>query len=98
MSETSLPHNDNGLAPGFEPQDIFDKAPIGIFTSTPEGRYTSALARMYGYDSAEELSESVKDIATQVYANPEDRKEFITVIRAEKLQVVNYMEGKPCTL
>ncbi|MFO7727524.1 MAG: PAS domain-containing protein, partial [Desulfonatronovibrio sp.] len=58
--------------PAFQnPQDILMNAPIGIFTSTLDGRYisaNSALARMYGYDSPEDLIKSVTDIATQVYA------------------------------
>ncbi|SMP42676.1 PAS domain S-box-containing protein [Desulfonatronum zhilinae] len=84
--------NDSDPLPGFDLQDIFDNAPIGIFTSTPEGRFISAnpsIAKMQGYDSPEELIESVTDIAAQVYADPEDRKKFIRLLE-EHGEVVNH--------
>jgi PAS domain S-box-containing protein len=78
---------------GFDaPHDILMDAPIGIFTSTPEGRYISAnpaTARMLGYDTPQELVESVTDIANQVYVDPTDRVEFIRLM-GERDEVVNY--------
>ncbi len=73
-------------------QDILNHAPIGIFTTTPEGRYISAnpaLARLYGYASPEELIESITDIASQVYADPEDRKGFSRLLE-EHGEVTNH--------
>jgi PAS domain S-box-containing protein len=73
-------------------QNMLMNAPVGIFTSTPEGRYISvnpALARMYGYDSPEELIESVTDIAGQVYVDPFDREDFIRLMK-EQGEVVNH--------
>lgn len=61
------------------PQDILMNAPVGIFTTTPDGRYLSVnntLAQMHGYDSPRELVDSVTDIATQIYVNPADREEL----------------------
>jgi PAS domain S-box-containing protein len=61
-------------------QSILDNAPVGVYRSTPDGRYLLAnirLARMYGYDSPEELMASVTDIATQLYVDPGGREEFI---------------------
>ncbi|NCC25325.1 MAG: PAS domain S-box protein [Deltaproteobacteria bacterium] len=58
-------------------QELFASAPIGIFTSTPDGRFLTsnvANARMHGYDSPEELIAQVKDIANQLYADPADRE------------------------
>lgn len=55
-------------------RSIFDNAVEGIFQSTPSGRYlsvNSALARMYGYESPEELMGSVTDIAHEVYVDPD---------------------------
>ena len=57
-------------------RSIFENAVEGIFQATPEGRYLSvnpALARMYGYDSPEEVIALVTDIQAQQYVVPEDR-------------------------
>src|SRR5207253_2833862 len=60
-------------------QKIFENAIEGIFQSTPEGRYlsaNSALARILGYDSAEELVRNVTDIGRQVCVDPATREEL----------------------
>lgn len=64
---------------------IVENAMEGIFQSTPEGVFISAnpaLAKLYGYDSPEELISSVKDIAEQLYVDRERRREFIAVMEA----------------
>ncbi|GAB6058220.1 PAS domain S-box protein [Desulfonatronum parangueonense] len=73
-------------------QDILMNAPIGIFTSTPDGRYVAvnpALAKMHGYTSSMEMIASVKDIAAQVYADPADRNEFKNLLEKHG-EVVNH--------
>ncbi|MCX8110654.1 MAG: PAS domain S-box protein, partial [Syntrophorhabdaceae bacterium] len=58
-------------------QDIFENAVIGMFQSTPDGRFLNvnhAFVQMLGYSSKEELLENIKDIAHQFYVNPEDRE------------------------
>jgi two-component system cell cycle sensor histidine kinase/response regulator CckA len=60
-------------------RSIFDNAVEGIFQSTPDGRFltaNAAMARMLGYDSPEELIESVQNIGAQLYVDQEQRKEF----------------------
>jgi PAS domain S-box-containing protein len=60
-------------------RSIFEDAVTGIFQSTPEGRYITAnpaLARILGYDSPEDLTASVTNIAEQIYVDPERRQEF----------------------
>ncbi len=62
--------------------NIFENAVEGIYQSTIEGRFitaNAALARMTGYDSPEELIESIKDMGTQLYVHPEDRKRFLEI-------------------
>jgi diguanylate cyclase (GGDEF)-like protein/PAS domain S-box-containing protein len=58
---------------------IFEDAVIGIFQSTPGGRYINvnpAMAHMLGYESPHELVASITDISQQVYADPTCREEF----------------------
>lgn len=58
---------------------IFENAVEGIFQTTVEGRFGTAnpaLARMFGYDSPEDLLENVSNVAEQLYADPERRTEF----------------------
>jgi len=65
---------------------MFENAIEGIFQTTPDGKYLSvnpALARMYGYDSPEELMASVSDIGQVVYVDPERRNEFKRQIEAQ---------------
>lgn len=65
---------------------IVENAIEGIFQTTPSGRFlsaNSALARLFGYSSAEELMTCIKDIAQQVYVDPNRRDEFIAAIEVD---------------
>ena len=76
-------------------RSIFENASEGIFQATPEGRYLSinpALARIYGYESIEDLINSVVDIAVQVYVEPQRRQEFIQVM--ERYNKVSRFESQ----
>jgi diguanylate cyclase (GGDEF)-like protein/PAS domain S-box-containing protein len=58
---------------------IFEDAVVGIFRSTPGGRYIDvnpAMARMLGYDSPHEMIVSITDISRQVYVDPTRRVEL----------------------
>lgn len=58
---------------------IVENAIDGIFQTTPDGHYLSAnmaLARIYGFDSPEELIQKRTDIEHQVYVDPDRRHEF----------------------
>lgn len=58
-------------------RSIFENSVEGIFQTTPDGRYLSvnpSLAKMYGYDSPEEMIDSVTDIERQQYVDLEDRQ------------------------
>ncbi|MGE4504287.1 MAG: PAS domain S-box protein [Desulfovibrionaceae bacterium] len=70
--------------------NAFRSSLVGIYRSSPEGRFLSAntaFARMIGYDSPEELMELVTDIQQQIYVNPEDR--------AAHIAAVNERDGQP---
>lgn len=62
-------------------RDLFQNAMEGIFQTAPEGKgflsANPAMARIYGYDSAEELIAAVTDIAGQLYVNPNDRARIL---------------------
>lgn len=67
-------------------RSIFEDAIVALFQSTPDGRYTtvnSAMARMLGYDSPQELVASITDISQQVYVDPKSRDEFKRLLREE---------------
>lgn len=56
-------------------RDIFDNAPVGIFQISLDGQYLTAnksLARIFGYDSQNDLITSVNNVRTDIYVNPED--------------------------
>ncbi len=61
-------------------RNVFEHAPIGIFRSTPEGRFlevNQTLAEMLGYDTPDEVLEKIKDIAEDVYVRSEKRAEIV---------------------
>lgn len=65
-------------------RDMFENAIYGIFQSTLDGHYlraNSALARIYGYDSSEQLIAAVNDIAQQLYVDPLRRTAFVTYLQ-----------------
>jgi len=64
-------------------RDIFENAVEGIYRSVPAGRYTDvnpAFARIFGYNSPEELKTAVNDIGRQLYTDPEVRKECVRMV------------------
>lgn len=63
---------------------IFENATEGIFQSSPSGRYLNvnpALAKLYGYDSPEELQTHLTDITQQLYVIPQRRQEFVELLQ-----------------
>ncbi len=67
-------------------RDTFIHAIEGIFRTSLDGQWIEvnpALARIYGYDSPEELTSSLRDLNTQLYVEPGRRREFATRMRQE---------------
>ena len=65
-------------------RSVFENAVFGVFQTTPDGRFitaNSALARILGYESAQELIETVTDIAHQIHVDPERRSEFRRILQ-----------------
>jgi len=62
---------------------IFENSVEGIFQTTPDGRYLTAnpaLARIYGYHSADEVIAGIGNIQSQLYVDPSRRAEFARLI------------------
>jgi PAS domain S-box-containing protein len=61
---------------------IVNTAPVGIFQSTPSGRYRMAnpqFAHMLGFDTLEEMLEAVEDIA-ELYVDPTQRQRVLQLL------------------
>ncbi len=73
-------------------RSIFENAIEGIYQTTPSGQYLNfnpALARIYGYESSEDLRRGVSDIQRQLYVDPAKRNEFVTLM-SEQGSVHNF--------
>jgi Amt family ammonium transporter len=71
---------------------IFENAVEGIFQTTPGGRYLEVnrtLARIYGFDSVDEMTEHFRDIKNQLYVDPKRRDDFVRELSAHD-QVRNF--------
>ena len=65
---------------------LIETAPVGIYVSTPDGRYLSsnpANAHIHGYADPGELLREVTDMARDVYADPEGRRRLLDVLRRD---------------
>jgi len=67
-------------------RSIVQNSVEGIFQSTPEGHLllvNPALARIFGYDSPEQLMDSVQDISRSLYVDAGGRLEFKRVMERD---------------
>lgn len=58
-------------------QRIYEKSAIGIFRSSPDGRYIAANpagVQMHGYASEDELLQAIRDVGFEVYVDRADRE------------------------
>ncbi|MEC4674177.1 MAG: ATP-binding protein, partial [Nitrospirota bacterium] len=73
---------------------IVENAVEGIYQSTPDGRFLSvnpALAKMYGYDSSEDLVHSIGNIGKQIYVDLHYRDRFV-----QHLEQFGTVQGFEC--
>jgi PAS domain S-box-containing protein len=64
---------------------LFESASLGIFQSTPVGEVISVnpkFASMFGYDSPEEIINTVQNVSSELYADPNRRDVIIKQIKA----------------
>jgi PAS domain S-box-containing protein len=74
-------------------RDLFESALEGIYESSPQGQVLTAnpaLARKLGYDSPEEVTSSINDIANQIWANPDERTDYVRLL--DKQNVIRGFE------
>lgn len=79
-------------------RSVFEHAQEGMFRSSPEGIFlmaNPALARIYGFDSPDELLETMRDIGGQLYVDGERRAELVR--RIERDGIVTGFESKVYT-
>ncbi len=66
-------------------RSIFENSVDGIFQTTVKGKYLSvnpALARIYGYESVEQLLEEIVDIQRDLYVDRDRRLQFQSLMEA----------------
>ena len=76
-------------------RSLFENTVEGIFQTSPKGTYiaaNSALARIYGYESASELKAKLTNIASELYVERDRREEFVKLM--EKHDVVTNFESR----
>lgn len=75
-----------------EYRSIFENAREGIYRSSPGERFIAAnpaFARIFGYDSPEDILAGVTDIARQIYVNQDDAAEFARIMETEG-EIINF--------
>lgn len=64
-------------------RSIFENVNEGIFQASPNGKFISAnpsMASLLGYESENELMDSVSNIATELFVDRDDRRNFFQLI------------------
>lgn len=75
-----------------EYRGIFNNTTEGIFRTLPDGRLlraNPALVEMHGFQTEEELIESVSDLATEWYVDPDDRARLLERLAGDG-QVIHF--------
>jgi diguanylate cyclase (GGDEF)-like protein/PAS domain S-box-containing protein len=73
-------------------RNLVENASVGIFQTSMDGRYLSAntaLARIYGYDTPEQLIKALSDISSQLYVAASRRREFHHLMQSRG-EIVNF--------
>ncbi len=73
-------------------RSIFENSVDGIFQTTVDGKYLSvnpALAKIYGYDSVEQMLAQIADLKTQLYVDRHRRQQFQELIEVNDT-IINF--------
>lgn len=76
-------------------RSIFENAIEGIFQTTVDGKFLMSnpmLAKIYGYDSPEDLIATLTNIQQQLYTDPQRRTELIQLL--EEQEEVKFFESE----
>jgi len=68
-------------------REIFDNSSMGIYQSTPDGRYINvnpALAHIFGYETPAAMIAGIKDIQNEVYVDPAERLKLMSLFAGGK--------------
>ncbi|NPV03052.1 MAG: PAS domain S-box protein, partial [Brevinematales bacterium] len=69
-------------------RSIFENAPVGIFQSLPDNsrfsKVNPTFAKIFGYDSPEQLTGSITDVSEQLYADKEKRDRFLNEVLSNR--------------
>ncbi len=87
-------------------RSIFEGAMEGIFQESPEGSFLTAnpaMAKIFGYDSPEELLHSCTDTAEQLYIHPRVRQQLIHALKKDGYVTnlpleMRHRKGHPLTI
>jgi len=75
-------------------RNLFENALEGMYETSPQGQLLTAnpaLTRMLGYDSPEEITSIIKDVANQIWANPGERADYVRILDEQ-----NVIHGFEC--
>jgi two-component system cell cycle sensor histidine kinase/response regulator CckA len=67
-------------------RSIFENSPEGIFQTTPGGCLLSVnptFARMFGYESPQEMTASITNVGHQLYADPGERARLVALLEEQ---------------
>lgn len=73
-------------------RSIFENALVGIYQSTTDGKFitlNSAMANIFGFESTMEMSNSIKNIRRDLFADAEDR-ERLKILLEKQGSVTNF--------
>ena len=65
---------------GNEYKELFENAVEGIFHFTLDGHIFAlnpAMARIFGYESPQDMIQSIDNFSTKIYVNPKDGESFL---------------------
>ena len=66
---------------------LFENCPLGIFRTTMDGRFLAVnleMTRILGCDTPEQVLREYTDLANQFYVNPNQRLEFISLLKENR--------------